>query len=347
MPDRLFHLPHFCHPLAVACSVMILALPCCRKTSQDLAQSLDATGYSVVSDSMAKTVNPTALETMRWQDVAPTAESCANHQLTEEALNVSATITLPPVIYLRGLLKFSLNDVAGAAAEWDRLKLSDIPPDQLYAPWRLQSERLAADRPNRYAAPLAQAVKDGKTSPLVTARYQSIHHHWQESLEAYLQSDPANWSPFELKVFATMKLQAPIKRDVEVLMAGALAGDRVPPSLRAKLATLIKSTPAPDMTAFAAQLKADPTMAKAATESVKRALDLRRAFANHQFSEVVTMVQSTDPLSATDETALLAFLAAAKIKDQPTANRWAAEIIRRNPDSKTRQWISDIRNETR
>ena len=46
-------------------------------------------------------------------------------------------MSAPPVIFFRGLLKFSAADTAGAAAEWAKLNVADIPPDSLYMLWRV------------------------------------------------------------------------------------------------------------------------------------------------------------------------------------------------------------------
>ena len=322
-----------------------LCLASCRKESSAGNPNPKAAGMTVVFDSMSKSVNPTALEGMRWQDIAPTAESCSRHGLTEECLKVSETMDSPPVIYLRGLLKFTLGDLPGAAGEWNKLDVAVIPADHLYAPWRLTAS--GKSRENRYQAPLAKAVAENRASPLVRARFHSSHGRWRDGLDDYLQSDPSSWSPFEIKTFCTMKLHAPCTRDVEVLMAGALAGGRVPESLRGEMARLIKGNPLPDKDALAAILKSDPVLAKAAADGAARALALRQAFASNKFREVVALVHSTDPLQSTDEAVLLGFLSAARIKDSGATELWAGELLRRNPNEKTGKWIATIRAEAR
>lgn len=326
---------------------VIVGLCACRKESPAAGpRELDPAGKSVVLDSMSKSVDLQALETMGWQDIGPTTEACVRYQLAEETLKTSITLTAAPVVYLRGLLKFAREDRAGAADEWGKIELASIPPDFLYAPWRLAEAGPATRGDNRYLAPLAAAVVENRTSPLVRARFQAGHGQWREALEAYLLSDPADWTPSDGRIFSGMKLQAPCRHDVEVLMAGALKGGRVPQSLRVELAQLIKTAPLPDTEALSERLRTDPVLAKAATEGAARALDLRQSFASNRFAEVLERVARIDPLQATDEAVMLAFLAAVRLKDPSMTERWADEFLRRNPNPKTRQWIASIRGLT-
>ena len=294
---------------------------------------------------MSKSVDPDLLARMRWQDIAPTVESCARYRLAEETLRVADALAFPPVVYLRGLLRFSLGDPVGASGEWAKIDISAIPADHLYAPWRLASSAKSGE--NRYEVPLAQAVAENQASPLIRARFHSNHGMWRETLDAYLLSDPSTWSPYEVKIFSALKLQAPCSRDVEVLMAGALAGDRVPETLRGELARLIKGMPLPNKKLLATNLENNPAFAKAAIDGAARALALRQAFASNRFREVLEKVHSADPLRATDETVLLAFLSAARLKELSAAELWSGELLRRNPNEETRKWIATIRVEAR
>ncbi len=325
----------------VIAGVAVLCLAGCRKEpAGTAAAAAKSAGRTVVFDSMSKSVNPAALEAMRWQDIAPTTESCARHRLTAETLKVSAGTASLPVIYLRGLLKFTLADLPGAEAEWATLDVSAIPADHLYAPWRLAT---SGKGENRYEKPLADAVAENRASPLVCARFLASHGRWRDALDAYLLTDPSNWSTFEIKTFAAMKMQAPCSRDISVLMAGALSGGNVPQSLRRDLARLIKGTPLPDKEAFEASLRSDPALAKAAVDGAARALSLQQAFASNRFEEVLSQSRSADPLQATDQAALLTFLSAVQMKDAAATETWAGELLRRDPTDRNRQWIASIR----
>lgn len=306
---------------------------------------------TVVFDSMSKTVSPASLESMRWQDLSPTAEVCIRHNLTQEALAVSVPLKQPQVIYLRALLQFALGNLEAASQEWARLDPAEIPADYLYPPWRLaasaQTPKSAAPPINRYEPFLAKAVADQTPSPLVQARFLAAKAEWRKSLDAYLLTNPENWTPHEIEVFRAMRLQAPHSRDAMVLLAGALNGGKIPASLQVQLAQLIKESPTPDLAALASALKSNPALAKAATEATDQSLALRQAFASNQFQRVIQISASTDPLSATDEMALLTFLSAAQIRNHSLMDTWAKELIRRNPSDQTSSWIKKIKDETR
>lgn len=227
-------------PLLSVCAAAVL-LSACREQDTAAPEAVDSPGRTVVFDSMSKSVNPTALESMRWRDVAPTAEACKRHGLVDEALKVSKSLAPPPVIYLRGLLMFSKDDALSAANEWARIDVAALPPDLLYAPWHLldsfQTEW------NRYEAPLVRAVNENTVSPLIRARYLGGQGDWQEALESYLLTDPSAWTPFDVRIFAILKLHGPCTPDVQALVSGALAGGRVSDQLRGDLARLIRASP--------------------------------------------------------------------------------------------------------
>ncbi|MFK7851150.1 MAG: hypothetical protein AB8D78_09250 [Akkermansiaceae bacterium] len=311
---------------------------CSRERSGSPTEELP--GFSVVQESMTGAVSAEALKTMRWEDVVPTAEACARNRLSDSVLDHSVGLAEGPCIYLRGLLELSLSRPAQAHAEWSKLDPAAMPPDFLYAPWRLAATQAGG---NRFAAPLAVAVKEGRTGALVSARWHAASANWEEALETYLKTDPANWSPHEVKQFRLMKLNSPTAREADQLMAGALRAGRVPKSLRADLARLIKERPKLDKAALAEALKSNPAFAAAATEAASRQLALRQAFASNRFAEVVEKIRDIDPSVASDETVLLAFLSAAKVGDRPLTDRWAQELRRRKPTAETAKWIAEIR----
>ncbi len=333
------------HPLVIIPLVAALWSAGCDKKPAAAQQATDTPGISVVYNTVSEGIDTTALETMRWQDVSPSAEACIQKRLTEKILEATESMSAPPVIFFRGLLKFSASDTAGAATEWAKLNVADIPPDSLYMLWRVAGSLEGAENP--YEKPLTEAVAEKRASPLVRARFHSFRGEWREALDAYLQSDPADWSPFELKTFGAMRLQAPFSRDTAVVLAGALNGGRVPQSLRVPLARLIKETPAPDKEAFIAAIRNNPQIEKAAIAGAHKALALRQAFASDKFQDVVDQMRSTEPMQATDEAALLALLSATQVKDTRAAELWAAELLRRNPGESYRKWINEILAEAR
>jgi hypothetical protein len=311
----------------------------CSRERQD-SSTKEVPGFSVLQDSMTGGVSKEVFKTMRWEDIVPTAETCARNQLSESVLEHSVGLSEGPCIYLRGLLELSRSHPDQAHAEWSKLDPETMPPDFLYAPWRLATTQVGE---NRFAAPLAAAVKEERTGALVSSRWHAAGANWAAALETYLKTDPANWSPYEVKQFRMMKLNSPTARETDQLMAGALRGGRVPQSLRGDLARLIKETPKLDKAALAEALKSNPEFAAAATEAASRQLALRQAFASNRFTEVVEKIRDADPSIASDETVLLAFLSASKVGDRPLTDRWAQELHRRKPTAETAKWIAEIR----
>lgn len=325
-----------------AAGACLFLVGCSRK--EEKQTEVYRPGASVVQNSRTGGVSAGVLKAMRWEDVVPTAEICTRNQLIDFVMECSAELAEGPCIYLRGLLELSRADPDRAHAEWSRLDPAAMPPDFLYAPWRVAGSR-GGD--NRFAVPLAAAVKEGRAGALVTARWHAADANWVTALESYFRTDPAHWSPHEVGQFRMMKLHSPTARDADQLMAGALRGGRVPQSLRGDLARLIKETPKLDKAALAAALKSNPELAAAATEAASRQLALRQAFASNRFSEVVEKIRDAELSDATDETVMLAFLAASKVGEKPLADRWAQELHRRKPTPETAQWIAEIRKPTR
>lgn len=324
--------------LSAMAGVLVTASSCKRDPEAEAAAS--PAGRSMVTPSASGMVDSDALESMRWQDIAATVETCVRHHLADTVLEKTGGSGAPPVIYLRGMLKFSRGDGQGAAAEWGRLDVEAVPADHLYAPWRLAAS-LGGE--NRYAAALDDAVASGRASSLVCARHHGLHARWKECMAAYLKTDPAAWTTHETKTFALLKLQAPHARDVTVLMAGALAGGRVPDELKVDLARLVKETPVPDKEELATVLRTDPAFAVAAERAVADGLELRQAFAADRFAEVLRRVSTKKPEESPDEVVLLAFLSGVQQGDKDVADRWADELFRRNPKEETRIWIQEIR----
>lgn len=256
------------------------------------SSTAEVPGGAVVQNSMTGGISTEVLKTMRWEDVALTAEACARNRLSDPVLEHSAGLSEAPSDYLRGLLELSLSHPDRAHSERSRLDPAAMPPDFLYAPWRLAATQAGG---NRFAAALAAAVKEGRTGALVTARWHAADADWAVALETYLRTDPAGWSPHEVEQFRMMKLNSPTERETDQLMAGALRAGRVPQSLRGDLARLIKGAPKPDKDALAAALKSNPAFAAAATEAASRQLALRQAFASNRFAEVVEKIRDADP----------------------------------------------------
>jgi hypothetical protein len=335
-------------------NVSLLALLCsvsCRDNASQAKATKEPPGISVVQDSLLKTVNVDQLRAMRWADITPTVESCTRSGMSMETLKVSESLTEDPVIYLRGLLHFSLGNADAARQEWAKLDPSRIPADYLYPAWRLEdsmSRGVVGETPNNpYEVHLAKAVDQEEASALVRARFHAAKMAWRKSLDAYLLTNPATWTPHDVQVFQSMELQAGYSRDVKVILAGALNGGQVRESLQTDLARLIKEDPVLDREVVESALKSSSALAQAALEGTSRSLALRQAFASNQFQKVIELASSVDPVNATDEMVLFAFLSAAQTRQQAEMDRWSRELLRRNPSDRNSSWIKKIKQEAR
>ncbi|MBB5350892.1 hypothetical protein HNR46_001126 [Haloferula luteola] len=325
-------------PTALVAGALLFCSGCSRKVPEQVESPLP--GTSVVIASASGGVDRQRLETMLWQDIAPTAETTLSLGLISEVMAASDGSEASPCRYLRGLLELSSNHPEEASNEWAAIPLEDFPPDFLYAPWRV-AESTAKDA-NRYTEPLTAAVTDNKTSPLVTARWHGGHGAFNRALSAYLKSDPAQWTPHELEQLRVMKLYQPLTSEVTRMVAGALKGGRIPKALQADFLQLLQAPAEPDKEQVTELLKSDPVVARAAVEGARRQLDLRQAFASDRFEDVVAQTRNLDTATATDETVLLAFLASTRTGEKDLASRWAEELLRRKPGSETETWIQNI-----
>lgn len=330
-------------PAAFAAGVLLWFSSCSSKP-QRAKQEQPLVGSTVVFAAASGGVSADRFAAMRWEDIEPTAQSALRHGLSVEVMKVSSGINHPPCLYLRGILELAHSRPAEALAEWEKIPLEQIPVDALYAPWRLAD---ATSGPNRYADLLSDSVKNGRASSLVAARWYGISAEFLPALEEYLKTDPAQWTRHEVEQFRIMKLHAPVAADVDRLLAGALRGKRLPRQLRGALARLIKEQPLPDSERVAEMLENNPEFASAATRAAAQQLELRQAFAANRFDEVVEKTRSISETEASSEMALLAFLSASQVGDRSCADRWAEELLRRNPETETQTWIDNIRKSSR
>ena len=185
-------------------------------------------------------------------------------------------------------------------------------------------------------------------APLIRARYLSAQASWAGALEAYLLTDPASWSRYDLGFFRSLRTYSPAAQDTKVLLAAALRGGRIPASLQEPISVLIKGTGDNGqkeilLEKLAAKLGEDPELAGQALAAAARQLKLRVAFGEGRFEDVVNQSRTADPVEATDETVLLTFLAAVQSDAPQLDEQWGRELRRRNPEEHVKQWIESVR----
>ena len=143
------------------------SLPACGKLLRS-NRVTEPAGVTVVYNSISRQVNPDLLAGMRWQDIAPTAESCVRHDLANETFTASEGILTPQVLYLRGLLRFSLGDETGSTREWSQLDRNAIPAGY----WHVRRIKLpfAAEGVNRIVAVPCATAEDGDFECMAVAK---------------------------------------------------------------------------------------------------------------------------------------------------------------------------------
>lgn len=334
---------HSSNLIIVFCAVLLGA--CSEKDGDPLVKR--EVGRNALVLSASGVPESESLQTMRWSDVAATARAAHASGATEALVEVAAECDEAPVRYLVGLVELSHNRPERARVAWEGLDPFAIPGDHLYAPWRLVGE-IDPTGDNRYDEPLAEAVRRQAVAPLIRARFLSAQASWAEALEAYLRTDPASWTRHDLGFFRRLRTYSPAARDTKILLAAALRGGRVPVSLREPISALIKGTGDDGQKEIlreklAAKLGEDPELARLALAAAACQLELRVAFGESRFEDVLNQSRTADPVEATDETVLLTFLAAVKTGSDQVAEKWSRELRRRNPEKNVKQWIESVK----
>jgi hypothetical protein len=287
-----------------------------------------------------------ALESLTWDGV-DAALLAADDALRRQVATHAAPSD--PVLYLRGMMITELGDPIGALAVFDQIDLAGIPARKLYIPYRLRAE-MRPEQPNRYWAPLYQARASGELSALMRARVCAIAGEELEALEAYYDSDPADWKQLDVTLFRQLNLHSGLQSEVRQLLSAALAGKRVPTEVYGKLLEVLLVRP--DDRAAAAQLarirqelSGNPELAATVVQASIPLLAAQQLFMGRQYLEIVDRFGALDPVDQADRLVLLVLLSAAQSGNQPLLTRWSQELYRRYPTPEMKQWIDSIRNQ--
>ena len=283
---------------------------------------------------------------MRWCDVAVTVKDCNDRGVAERVLSLVATWDSPTAVYFKGALELASSRPAEALAHWSGLEWPTIPPDYLYTPWRLHRE-LHPGETVPFEEHLAVAVAERQVLPIVQARYHCQHTDYRASLEAYFQTDPAQWTTSDIQNFYRFQRFAPLARDSKLLLAGALRGDRVSAKIRGVVAEIERTGNGEaddDLKGrLLSALRANPELRQVAVDAAKYQLDLRKAFGEGRFSDVVKEGETLELESVTDETILLVYLSALVERNEEISEPWGQELRRRFPGEESEQWMARLK----
>lgn len=330
--------------------LIALALSSCGDRRVSTSPKNQATGRDVLYVSATGEIASGAFSRMAWIDVAPTLAGISRRGLSGMIAEQLRGNAHPPARYMAGLLYLGESLPSESIAIWATLDASEIPPDFLYAPWRLQRS-LDPNVANLYSGLLENAVGQGRVRPLIQARFHVTQQAFPQALEAFLQSDPAEWASVDLRGLYQLNLYGPTRADTRLLIAAALKGEALSDELRQPMTTLLHPTEKQTSTelraALGRALRDNPKLRQRALDAATHQLELRQAFATSDFAKVISLGNQVGPEEATNETVLLMFLASSQTGKRAQSSGWAMELKRRFPNQEVSQWVNTICREDR
>lgn len=287
-----------------------------------------------------------ALNSLKWANVAETAEALGSDPKRRNHI-LDANTPHPPAIFLQALLALSEKRPDHSLEKFSRLKPEEIPPEMLFAPYRLHAT-IHPNSENPYKAPLMEAVKSGKVPPLIIARMNALEGELSLALKAYLRTDPGQWASLEIGIFRNFRLHAGLRKNATAMIAGALRGGKITERLKPHLMNLLPKTESFEnqeelKNSWLKMVGENPEIQRAALKAAEKQLSLRKKFVEKKYQEILKDYSSKPLLEASDETVLLVTLAAAKNQDRPAFSIWSQELERRHSDPEVQAWLEKIR----
>lgn len=310
-------------------------------------------GRNVFADQTTeRRVDPQSLASLAWDDVSATAEGLsADRDLLAEVSRVAAHSRHSPAVYLRGLLLLAANDTESALTTFLLIRPEEIPPSHLYGPYRLHNVLRPSEK-NPFQDAITRAVAESKVPPLIQARVLAAEGRLQEALKAYLKTDPASWTDWDLRALRPLRIHSGLANDTGTMLLAALKGGRVPESLRPQIIELIKA-PVDAATLedlkrqFLIQVNTNPLIRQAAITGAVQQLAVRQKFVGKKYRALLDEHAAADPKGLPDETVLMLTLSGTQLQDVAGFNRWSKELKRRYPTKEIDQWLNQLRPATR
>jgi len=297
--------------------------------------------------SPTRPVTRAEVETLQWDEVNQLLQAVGGDAGKIEGLvQITDGVHTPPATYLRALLLILQQKPDQALSAFDALDRQTIPPDFLYAPYRLQ-QTLHPDSPNPYLDTLRESVAEGKVPPLIRARVQASNGDLREALRSYLRTDPASWTRYDLESLQRIGTHEGLAPDLRRLITGALASGRVQRALVAPLRGTARSASRPsDAEGFKSQLRGEienqTPAGRVAIESAKQLINDRNLFVGRRYAELIAAHRESEPVELSTETVLLLFLSAVELKEQIEMDRWGQELKRRHAEVEVRDWVNEM-----
>lgn len=287
------------------------------------------------------------LRQLGWADIAATLDGVGRDPSSRDRILAETDDSAPvPVRYLRGMLLLAKGDAAAAAAALAKLPAADIPPEHLYAPYRMYAA-LGRAAPNPFRDPIKRAVAAGLTPLIVTARVKGVEGDLAGALPAYLRTDPAQWTSFDLDLFGALRRHAGLAAETTTMIKAALRGGRVPAALAPRLIAFVsvegERLAAAQLPARVAELMGGDAARRAPlVAAVETQLKLRQRFLRRDYSALLASHRNAVDVNLPDETLLLLVLSASHENVPSDFERWARELRRRFPDPSVAPWLHSL-----
>jgi hypothetical protein len=293
------------------------------------------------------------LQSMKWEDIAPTIEGLVSSDCTPDTLLALANgMTNAPATYFRALLLLSQNKLESALALMESIDQKQLPAGHLYAPYRLHA-LLRPTIPNPYIADL-KAARDQRNLPeLAEARLNAQQGAAADALKAYMRSDPRDWTGHDVELLTGMLRHAGVGGDTRSMVSAAVRGRRMDPKVKAELSALVagrqRGADATGIlqTNLLEYLKRDSAARDIAISAATNQLQFRQRFARGEHQALLAEHKLSHPVNMPEETVLLLTLAAASERSALDLDRWSHELKRRNPSPEVASWIQEIKRAAR
>lgn len=247
--------------------------------------------------------------------------------------------------YLQIVSQVATGKIEDALAGIRNLDPKDIPVSLLYLPYRLTAQS-SENGSNPFRARILEAVEQGKLTPLTQARVNAIEGRYEESLMAYMDTNPALWKGADAENLNRIGLHAGLLPDLRLLLRGSLDGGRLSPRLVPELTQLFTEGPTQLATDLQSELKSrlenDPEAQKLAAQAYTAAMKDRDDFMNKRYDTLLERYREQEVTAVGNETSVMLYLAALRLDNAREIFRWNQEIKRRNPNSEITEWADSL-----
>lgn len=312
-----------------------------------VVRPVESEGRNVLAGTDPRGDDLAPLARMRWADVAITLDAIGRDSMARQrVIAETAGSSKAPVRYLRGLLFLAKGDAAGAAQTFAEIPAVEIPPEHLYAPYRV-FVALGKPQENPFREPMRRAVAAGQASTIVAARVLGREGDLPGALQAFLRSNPEQWTSQDLELLEALRRHSGLAGEAITMLKAALKGGRVRESMRKPLVALVsvdgeRVTAGQLQSRVAEIMRQDSPVRAPLIAAVERQLQMRERFLRRDYAGLIATYRPTDARNLPDETLLLLVLSSAQQSATAEFERWSGELRRRFPDRSVASWLQTL-----